>query len=225
MSEHALLKEAVASTIDSFDDEELSNLKNHTYIQSCSNKSIELLCITDSLTGRLASEIVYIGNLRDRIDETKENLKNRTSFYRKLIEGRLSTASTGSKLESGLTPSEPSRQVVREVGDTAVKQSDNSTAPNTFGQNAHNGITKPTTLEAFNGDRPHGWFYVKEKSEDEFHFYLCVLWNNLILYLFDDESIATHFFSSKMDSTTKEQRFIDLTMGINIISKAGKVKT
>ena len=80
MSEHALLKEAVASTIDSFDDEELSNLKNHTYIQSCSNKSIELLCITDSLTGRLASEIVYIGNLRDRIDETKENLKNRTSF-------------------------------------------------------------------------------------------------------------------------------------------------
>ena len=27
-----------------------------------------------------------------------------------------------------------------------------------------------------------------------------------------------------MDSTTKEQRFIDLTMGINIISKAGKVE-
>ena len=77
MSEHALLRKAVASTIDSFDDEELSNLKEHTYIQSCRNKSIELLCIADSLAGRLASEVVYIGNLRDRIDETKENLKNR----------------------------------------------------------------------------------------------------------------------------------------------------
>ena len=71
-------------------------------------------------------------------------------------------------------------------------------------------------MDIFNGKRPHCWCYVKEANETHFSMYLCILWNNLILYLFSDESAATHFFSSKMDSTNKMQRFIDLTMGLKL---------
>ena len=77
--------------------------------------------------------------------------------------------------------------------------------------NANNRKSKSeTVINIFNGKRPHCWCYVKEANETHFSMYLCILWNNLILFLFSDESAATHFFSSKMDSTNKMQRFIDL---------------
>ena len=50
---------------------------------------------------------------------------------------------------------------------STVKHSDNDTPPSTFAENGHSEIIKTTTLEAFHGDRPHGWFHVKEKSEDD----------------------------------------------------------
>ena len=100
----------------------------------------------------------------------------------------------------------------------------NNNSNNKNNNNGNNGITKKLkTLDIFQGKRPHGWFYIKEKNEKQFNLQLCILWNNLILYLFNDQSDATHFFSSKMDSTNKTQRFIDLTMGLKLVHTNGIV--
>jgi uncharacterized membrane-anchored protein YjiN (DUF445 family) len=90
-SHYVSMRKTISDQVESFDDLELSNLNEHNYIErNIRGKDFQLLCINDSMISRLASELIFIDGLKERAKEMKERIKNRTSFYRKLIQGRLS---------------------------------------------------------------------------------------------------------------------------------------
>ncbi len=191
-------------------DNVLLTVKNHAYMTvKVLDRKLEQLFLSfvDGLAGRLASETVMMNELFNRIDKTKEDIFERTKAYRKLISFRQASFS-----KTRADPPSESK-IAAVVHKTEVNEPIEEEANDGFSQDVHSEpYERPPSDDS---TEVRAWLFIKMNSEDQFRLRYCVLWNNLILYIFEDMDAADRFFDGKA-SSARVQKFLDLTMGISL---------